>query len=141
MTKIEKIEEFVLATMKDFNIEDTTENRLAFLKEMQEVWDSSDVVEIETTFYKLALHSMITALELKLMSPPNHGLTKGEACTRLLFFFAYITFGIMRPNLREEDKMSTKKYGLGRFLFDLFMIAITGGLWLIWMIFKFLRSN
>lgn len=31
-------------------------------------------------------------------------------------------------------------YGLGHFLLDLFLIVITGGLWLIWMIFKFIRS-
>ncbi len=38
--------------------------------------------------------------------------------------------------------MSQKKpYGLGRFLLDLFLIAITGGLWLIWMIFKFIRKG
>lgn len=37
--------------------------------------------------------------------------------------------------------MAKKKYGPGRFLFDLFMTAITGGLWLIWIVFKFLRTN
>lgn len=34
-----------------------------------------------------------------------------------------------------------RRYGLGHFIFDLFMVAITGGLWLIWILFKFLRNN
>jgi len=39
--------------------------------------------------------------------------------------------------------MSTnkKKYGLLHFLFDVFMVGITGGLWLLWILFKFLRKN
>lgn len=36
---------------------------------------------------------------------------------------------------------SRKKYGLGHFLFDVFMTAITGGLWLLWLLFKFFRAN
>lgn len=35
----------------------------------------------------------------------------------------------------------TKRYGLMHFIFDLFMVVITGGLWLLWMVFRFLRSN
>lgn len=34
-----------------------------------------------------------------------------------------------------------KSYGFGHFLFDCFMITITGGLWLLWLVLKFLRSN
>ena len=34
-----------------------------------------------------------------------------------------------------------KKYGLLRFFLDVFLVIITGGLWGIWLIFKFLRSN
>jgi hypothetical protein len=34
-----------------------------------------------------------------------------------------------------------KRYGLGHLLFDLFMIFITGGLWLIVIIVLFLRRN
>lgn len=34
-----------------------------------------------------------------------------------------------------------KSYGLGHFLLDLILIFLTGGLWLIWMVFKFLRKN
>lgn len=36
--------------------------------------------------------------------------------------------------------MSRGGYGLGGFLLDLFLIFITGGLWLIYMIFRFLRN-
>ncbi len=34
-----------------------------------------------------------------------------------------------------------KKYGFGSILFDIFMVVITGGLWLIWIAIKFLRTN
>ena len=34
-----------------------------------------------------------------------------------------------------------RRYGILHFLFDLFMISITGGLWLLWILFKFLRNN
>jgi hypothetical protein len=37
--------------------------------------------------------------------------------------------------------MSSKRYGLGHFVFDLFMIAITGGLWLLYLLIKALRKN
>ena len=38
--------------------------------------------------------------------------------------------------------MSQKKpYGLGRFLLDLFLIAITGGLWLIWIFVREMRKR
>jgi cytochrome b subunit of formate dehydrogenase len=33
------------------------------------------------------------------------------------------------------------KYGFWAFVLDLFLIVITGGIWLIWMIFRALRSN
>lgn len=36
--------------------------------------------------------------------------------------------------------MSRGRYGLGSFLLDLFLIFITGGLWLIYMIFRALRK-
>ena len=38
-------------------------------------------------------------------------------------------------------KRNPKKYSLGRFIFDLFMIFITGGLWLIYMIVKAIRES
>ena len=38
-------------------------------------------------------------------------------------------------------KRNPKKYSLGRFIFDLFMIVITGGLWLIYMIVKAIRES
>jgi hypothetical protein len=34
-----------------------------------------------------------------------------------------------------------KRYGIGRFIFDVFMTCITGGLWLLWLLFKFFRTN
>ena len=38
-------------------------------------------------------------------------------------------------------KRKPKEYSLGRFIFDLFMIVITGGLWLIYMIVKAIRES
>lgn len=35
----------------------------------------------------------------------------------------------------------TKRYGITHFVFDLVMIVLTGGLWFLWMLFRFLRSN
>lgn len=34
-----------------------------------------------------------------------------------------------------------KKYGIGSALFDIIMIFLTGGLWLIWIFIKFMRTN
>lgn len=34
-----------------------------------------------------------------------------------------------------------KKYGVLNFLFDLFMTSITGGLWLLWIILRYLRRK
>ena len=34
-----------------------------------------------------------------------------------------------------------KKYGVLNFLFDLFMISITGGLWLLWITLRYLRMK
>ena len=34
-----------------------------------------------------------------------------------------------------------KRYGVGHMLFDLFMLLITGGLWLIWIIARYLRTH
>ena len=34
-----------------------------------------------------------------------------------------------------------KKYGFVRFLIDLLLTALTGGIWLVWLLFKFLRTN
>jgi len=35
--------------------------------------------------------------------------------------------------------MSKGSYGLGSFLFDLFMTWITGGIWLLWILFRYMR--
>ena len=37
--------------------------------------------------------------------------------------------------------MMSKNYGCGSMLFDIFMIIITGGLWLIWVLVKYLRTH
>lgn len=34
-----------------------------------------------------------------------------------------------------------KKYGLGKFIIDIILVCVTGGLWLWWLLFKFLRKN
>lgn len=34
-----------------------------------------------------------------------------------------------------------KRYGILHFFLDVFLVIITGGLWGIWLIFKFLRTN
>jgi len=35
----------------------------------------------------------------------------------------------------------SRRYGFGSLLLDLFLTMITGGLWLIWIVIRFLRSN
>lgn len=34
-----------------------------------------------------------------------------------------------------------KKYGFFNFLLDLILIGLTGGLWLVWIVLRFLRRN
>ena len=34
-----------------------------------------------------------------------------------------------------------KKYGIGRFLIDLFLTAVTGGLYLAYLVYKFIRTR
>ena len=34
-----------------------------------------------------------------------------------------------------------KRYGFFRLLFDFLMVMMTGGLWLIWIFIKYLRTN
>ena len=34
-----------------------------------------------------------------------------------------------------------KHYGIMNFLFDLLMIGLTGGLWLVWIVLSFFRKN
>lgn len=51
--------------------------------------------------------------------------------------------------IREKNSFSyeeggatmKKKYGLGGFLLDCFLTVITGGLWLVYLLIKYLRSN
>jgi len=37
--------------------------------------------------------------------------------------------------------MATRKYGLMHFLFDILMVAITSGLWLIWIFVREMRRK
>lgn len=37
--------------------------------------------------------------------------------------------------------MNKKKYTFGRFCVDFVLTVITGGLWLLWLVFRALRSN
>lgn len=37
--------------------------------------------------------------------------------------------------------MVTRRYTLRRFLLDLFLTVITHGLWLLWLLFKYLRRH
>lgn len=34
-----------------------------------------------------------------------------------------------------------KKYGILSFIFDLVMISLTGGLWLLWIVLRYLRRR
>lgn len=34
-----------------------------------------------------------------------------------------------------------KKYTVGKAIFDIIMVFITGGLWLIWLLIKYLRTH
>lgn len=36
--------------------------------------------------------------------------------------------------------MSKGNYGLLNFVFDVVMVSVTGGLWFLWILFKFLRK-
>lgn len=38
-------------------------------------------------------------------------------------------------------RRSRNNYGCGTIVFDLIMTVITGGLWLVWLLIKFLRTN
>lgn len=37
--------------------------------------------------------------------------------------------------------MSRKRYGLGSLIIDFVLTMFTGGLWLIWILIRYLRSN
>lgn len=41
----------------------------------------------------------------------------------------------------RKDCIMKKKYGFFNFLLDLVLTGLTGGLWLIWILFRFLRRN
>lgn len=43
--------------------------------------------------------------------------------------------------MRVYARYGVKKYGVGSFFFDLFMIAITGGLWLLWVFVREMRQQ
>lgn len=35
----------------------------------------------------------------------------------------------------------SKRYGLGKLILDFILVWLTGGLWLIWILIRYLRSN
>lgn len=48
------------------------------------------------------------------------------------------TSSLMRIN-KVEDIIMGKGYGLGSFLIDLFLTSITGGLWLLFLLIRFIK--
>jgi len=40
-----------------------------------------------------------------------------------------------------KNNNNTKNYGCGTILFDIFMVFATGGLWLIWLFIKYVRTH
>lgn len=40
-----------------------------------------------------------------------------------------------------EMRRTRKRYGIGRFLLDLLLIFLTGGLWLFWIVLRYLRTH
>ena len=73
MTRIEEIYKFVLQEMKDNNIDDTPQNRVEFLQGLYDSWEEDEEVNLEKTFYMLALQTEIFRLELELSIPSNLG--------------------------------------------------------------------
>jgi len=73
MTRIEEIYKFVLQEMKDNNIDDTPQNRVEFLQGLYDSWEEDEEVNLEKTFYMLALQTEIFRLELDLSIPTNLG--------------------------------------------------------------------
>lgn len=49
-------------------------------------------------------------------------------------------YSITHSHTREGFQVR-KRYGLGAFMFDIIMCAITGGLWLIWIFVREMRSH
>lgn len=72
-TRMEEIYETVLPEMAANDIEDTTENRIAFLTGLYDGWKEDPETSLEKTFYMMALNSEIMSLKLKLMFPRTLG--------------------------------------------------------------------
>lgn len=47
----------------------------------------------------------------------------------------------MRPINTKETEMTNKEYPAKTIWFDIFMMLITGGLWLIWLLMRYLRTH
>ena len=45
------------------------------------------------------------------------------------------------PIIENGEKNMKKHYGLGSLIFDFIMTIVTGGLWLVWILIRFLRAN
>jgi hypothetical protein len=70
MTKTEEIYEFVLQEMEANDIEDTIENRLAFLEGIREAWSEDSDASVEKALYQIALNSEIMILKMRIMFQP-----------------------------------------------------------------------
>lgn len=49
-----------------------------------------------------------------------------------------------QPSLRQltrKDTIMYRRYGIINFIFDIFMVSITGGLWLIWIFAREMRRR
>jgi hypothetical protein len=65
--RVDEINDFMLDAFKEENIEDTTENRLAFLEAVQEAWREDDGDSLEKSLYQVALSGEIMILKLRTM--------------------------------------------------------------------------
>lgn len=47
----------------------------------------------------------------------------------------------MQPAPHYHPYWGYKRFGFGRLFLDFILVFLTGGLWLVWIIIRFLRSN
>lgn len=65
---LKEIYDVVLVEMADKNIEDTTENRLAFLTGLSDEWAADETVSFSKPLYQIVLSTEILVLIEKLKS-------------------------------------------------------------------------
>ena len=68
-------------------------------------------------------------------------------CSSVLIYFGFISFGLLAyagyrviKFILEKEEITMNK-GCGGILFDFVMTILTGGLWLIWVLIRYLRAN